>query len=329
MHLEDVTIEGFKSFSEPTTMSFEPGIGVIIGNNGVGKSNILDAVVWALGEDDLRELRCRGREDLFFCGSDLYPPAERVRVELVFKGDDVGELALCREARAEGGESFFVDGREMYRPAYLAELGRLGLAGCPRTIIRQERINDVLHMQPAERFGWFTDLTGIRDPGEAAAALVERVAPRFERFLGLLDPRLQGRVLVAADGEPELELEMRFPGVRRPRLSHQLSGGENAVASLALKLAAFEEVVSPVYLLDEVEPALDYSNHKSIQVLLKDLAKRRQLVMITHLRTTIDVADTVHGVRTRMDGSSFMKFYFLMDERILRLFRCSCSRGAV
>lgn len=52
--LEDVYIEGFKSFSEKTDMTFQPGIGVIIGNNGVGKSNILDAIVWALGEDESR-----------------------------------------------------------------------------------------------------------------------------------------------------------------------------------------------------------------------------------------------------------------------------------
>ena len=50
MILEEVHIEGFKSFSEKTEMGFQPGIGVVIGNNGVGKSNILDAIVWALGE---------------------------------------------------------------------------------------------------------------------------------------------------------------------------------------------------------------------------------------------------------------------------------------
>ena len=65
MHLENVTIEGFKSFSEPTAMSFQPGIGVIIGNNGVGKSNILDAIVWTLGENDLVKLRLLEREELF------------------------------------------------------------------------------------------------------------------------------------------------------------------------------------------------------------------------------------------------------------------------
>ena len=85
IYLEDVNIEGFKSFSEKTNMSFQPGIGVIIGNNGVGKSNILDAIVWALGENDLGRIRCYEKEELFFAGSKDYPPASDIRVELFLK----------------------------------------------------------------------------------------------------------------------------------------------------------------------------------------------------------------------------------------------------
>ena len=94
------------------------------------------------------------------------------------------------------------------------------------------------------------------------------------------------------------------------------------MTSLAAKLALFDQLQSPVYLLDEVEPALDYVNHKRMQDFLKDLAKEKQLIMITHLRSTIELANTLHGVRVRRDGSSFMKFYFVMDKRLLRLYKC-------
>ena len=69
MHLEDVTVEGFKSFSQETPMNFQPGISVIIGNNGVGKSNILDAIVWAMGDSHLENVRCYQPDELFFTGS--------------------------------------------------------------------------------------------------------------------------------------------------------------------------------------------------------------------------------------------------------------------
>ena len=68
LFLEEFKAHGFKSYAEEVTASFNPGIGVIIGNNGVGKSNILDAITWALGEDDLGKLRCYSTEDLFYTG---------------------------------------------------------------------------------------------------------------------------------------------------------------------------------------------------------------------------------------------------------------------
>jgi chromosome segregation protein len=127
--------------------------------------------------------------------------------------------------------------------------------------------------------------------------------------------------VLTRNGQNELEIEVALSG-NRVRKAHQLSGGEKSVTSLALKLALFEQLESPFYLLDEVEPSLDYTNHKSMQALLKSVAGQRQLIMITHLRSTIDLANTLHGVRTRWDGSSFMKFHFVMEERLLRLYKC-------
>lgn len=148
------------------------------------------------------------------------------------------------------------------------------------------------------------------------------VTARFQDYLSLLFPEAEAGILVyEQDGKPALEIQLALKK-EFIRKAHQLSGGQKAVTSLALKLALFEQLGTPLYLLDEVEPSLDYTNHKSMQALLKMLAKNRQLIMITHLRSTIELANTVHGVRTRIDGTSFMKFYFVMDERLLRLYKC-------
>ena len=116
--LEEVNIEGFKSFSELTNMGFQPRIGVIVGNNGVGKSNILDAVVWAMGEDDLARLRCYERDELFFSGSKNYPPASRIRVELIFKrgtGKKAPALRLVRETRKDGRDLYWIQDEPLNR----------------------------------------------------------------------------------------------------------------------------------------------------------------------------------------------------------------------
>lgn len=325
MYLEGLRVEGFKSFSEPTSMGFEPGIGVIIGNNGVGKSNILDAIVWAMGEDDLGRLRCQKNEDLFFAGSNTYPPAPRLKVELKFKqGPEKNSpfTNLARERSREGVEQYWIDGEKAGRLEYERKLVQLGLGNTLKTIIRQEQINDMISLEPLERFCWVQEFLESHQSEDAIRHLKNEVGPRFQGYISLLFPEAEARIFVhEQNGKPCLDIEL---AIRKEliRKAHQLSGGQKAVTSLALKLALFEQLKAPLYLLDEVEPSLDYTNHKSMQALLKTLAKNRQLIMITHLRSTIELANTVHGVRTRMDGSSFMKFYFLMDERLLRLYKC-------
>jgi len=325
LHLEDVTISGFKSFSEPTEMGFQPGIGVIIGNNGVGKSNILDAIVWALGEDDLQRLRCYEREELFFSGSKDYAPASQVRVELTFKkGNDKNppSVRLVREMAKDGQNVFWIQNRPYPRELYEQELMRLKLTHALRSIIRQEQINDMILLDPWQRFQWVEDLLSCDGMKDLAQGIERDVAPLFRDYLGFLFPLDEGELkVIEKNGSKGLDIEVTLPGSRK-RKAHQLSGGEKAVTSLALKLAIFSQLDSPFYLLDEVEPSLDYTNHKSMQDLLKTLAKKKQLIMITHLRSTISLANTVHGVRTRWDGSSFMKFYFVMNERLLRLYKC-------
>jgi chromosome segregation protein len=325
LYLEDVNIEGFKSFSEETNMSFQPGIGVIIGNNGVGKSNILDAIVWALGENDLDRIRCYEKDELFFAGSKDYPPAPKIRVELVLKQgekDDAPGILLAREKSKNGDDQYWIDKTSYTRDAYREQLETYNLKHCLATIIRQEQINDIIQLNPWHRFDSIRQVLGLQSEEEAAACLKSTIGPLFQRYMSYLIPLGDVELdVISKNGHRGLEVEVNLPG-NRLRRAHQLSGGEKSITSLALKLAMFHQLESPFFLLDEVEPSLDYTNHKSMQAFLKDVAENKQLIMITHLRSTIALANTVHGVRTRWDGSSFMKFYFVMDERLLRLYKC-------
>ena len=169
IYLEDVNIEGFKSFSEETNMSFQPGIGVIIGNNGVGKSNILDAIVWALGENDLGRIRCYEKEELFFAGSKDYPPASKIRVELLLKqGEkkDAPGIRLARERTKNGEDQYWIDKTSYAREAYRQKLDAYNLRHCLETIIRQEQINDVIQLNPWQRFDYIRQILGIESKEE-------------------------------------------------------------------------------------------------------------------------------------------------------------------
>lgn len=325
MYLEDVNIEGFKSFSQETNMSFQPGISVIIGNNGVGKSNILDAIVWAMGDNDLGRIRCYAQDELFFAGSKDYPPASNIRVELNLKEgeeQDAGGVKLAREMNQEGRNQYYIQGKPCDWRVYKQNLDHYRLGHALKTIIRQEQINDLLQLNPLERVQAVGALLGKEVNDDIIAHLRQEVGPKFKRYMSYLMPAAHVALLTPAlDGKFGIDVEVTLSG-NRVRRAHQLSGGEKAVTSLALKLALFRGLESPFYLLDEVEPSLDYTNHKSMQAFLKDVASDKQLIMITHLRSTMELANTLHGVRTRWDGSSFMKFYFVMEEKLLRLYKC-------
>lgn len=325
MHLEDVSIEGFKSFSEETDMRFQAGISVIIGNNGAGKSNILDAVVWAMGEDSFDRLRCYAPDDLFFGGNRAYAPAQRVKVRLTLKESsekNAPGVSVSREMDRNGTNRYAVEGEDVDPETYRRRLSVFHIEDALKTIIRQEQINDLLFMNPQDRREAVCSLMGLDPAADFPDAFKDQLARRLTRYMGYLMPEaaiqldLGGRI-----GPKGLDIQITLPGDRRVRL-HQLSGGQKAVTSLALKIALFGELKSPFYLLDEVEPSLDYTHHKSMQAFLKDVAAATQLIMITHLRSTIELADSLHGVRTRPDGSSFMKFYFLMNKKLLKLYKC-------
>ncbi len=325
MFLEQVLIDGFRSYAAETEMNFNPGIGVVIGNNGVGKSNILDAITWAFGENDLERLRCYETGDLFFSGSKERPPAENVSVALVFSegtGKDDLRRRLERRLFRSGEDAFVEDGKVLSRAAYLDRLKGLGLVDTLKTLVRQEQLNDWLRLDPAKRWEEVQAFLGDSCAGIDMRFFVEEWDRGFRKYFNSLLPEGDCRLFLCPHNDTNgLEIEISFPdkGVRKSKL---ISGGERTVTSLAAKLALFDQLQSPIYLLDEVEPALDYVNHKRMQDLLKGLAVRKQLIMITHLRSTIELANTLHGVRSRPDGSSFMKFYFVMDKKLLRLYKC-------
>lgn len=131
-------------------------------------------------------------------------------------------------------------------------------------------------------------------------------AAQFERVFGRLFPGGEGR-LVLTDPQDMLttgiEVEARPAGKKIKRLS-LLSGGERSLTAVALLVAIFKARPSPFYVMDEVEAALDDTNLQRLITIFEELRESSQLIVITHQKRTMEVADALYGVTMRGDGVS-------------------------
>ncbi|MGC8659498.1 MAG: hypothetical protein ACP5U1_10535, partial [Desulfomonilaceae bacterium] len=155
----------------------------------------------------------------------------------------------------------------------------------------------------------------ISDEGQ-----IDEVNRLFHQYVDSLMPGTSGKLLYDKNDD-HVDIELTFPD-KGPRRAILLSGGERASTALALKLALFNLNPSPAYMFDEIEPSLDWTHGHNMQDLLKMLSQDHQLILITHFQSTIRLANTVHGVRIRPDGSSWLKFHFVMDERLFKIYKC-------
>ena len=170
MRLNQIKLSGFKSFAEPTTFQL-PGQRVgVVGPNGCGKSNIIDAVRWVLGESKASELRGESMQDVIFNGSGTRKPAGRASVELVFDNSDAraggqwnafGEIAVRRVLTRDGSSSYFINGQPVRRRDVHDVFLGTGLGPRAYAIIGQGTISRIIESRPEELRLFLEEAAGV------------------------------------------------------------------------------------------------------------------------------------------------------------------------
>jgi chromosome segregation protein len=190
----------------------------------------------------------------------------------------------------------------------LALLGKINPLALEEFAALEERhkfLSDQLEDLKASRRDLLTVVKDVDDRVEQIfRAAYEDVEREFEKVFSVLFPGGAGRlVLTDPDNwlETGVEVEARPPGKKVKRLS-LLSGGERSLTAVAFLVAIFRARPSPFYVLDEVEAALDDRNLSRLVDLLADLKATSQLIIITHQKRTMEVADSLYGVSMRGDG---------------------------
>ena len=167
MYLKTLTIKGFKSFAQPTTFQFEPGVTCVVGPNGSGKSNVVDALAWVMGEQGAKTLRGGKMEDVIFAGTATRSPLGRAEVVLTIDNSDgalpidYSEVTISRTLFRSGGSEYAINGEQCRLLDVQELLSDSGLGREMHVIVGQGQLDAVLHASPEERRGFIEEAAGI------------------------------------------------------------------------------------------------------------------------------------------------------------------------
>jgi len=181
MKLKKLEITGFKSFVEKTAIEFPSSISAIVGPNGCGKSNILDALRWAMGEQSVRQLRGKAMEDVIFAGTNGKPPMNMAEVSLVLSNDngsapeefkDFTEIMVTRRLYRSGESAYLINKQPCrLKDIYNIFLGS-GMGAKSYSIIQQGNIGAITEAGPEERRTFLEEAAGVtRYKSQKAEAL--------------------------------------------------------------------------------------------------------------------------------------------------------------
>ena len=170
MKIKRIEVQGFKSFYNKATLDFPEGITAVVGPNGCGKSNVVDAIRWVMGEQRPKQLRGKAMEDIIFKGANAHKPLGMAEVSLIFSNDDgrgpakysdFNEISVSRRL-FRSGESEFSINRIPCRLRDIMELFMDTGAGIRAySIIEQGRIEALLNLSPADRRELVEEAAGI------------------------------------------------------------------------------------------------------------------------------------------------------------------------
>jgi chromosome segregation protein len=198
MRLEKIKLAGFKSFVDPTTVLFPSNLVGIVGPNGCGKSNVIDAVRWVMGESSAKNLRGESMADVIFNGSPSRKPVGTASIELVFDNADGGaggqyaqyaHISVKRQVSRDGQSSYFLNGVRCRRRDITDLFLGTGLGPRSYSIIEQGMISRIIEARPEDLRVYLEEAAGISKYKERRRETETRIAHTRENLERLDDLR--------------------------------------------------------------------------------------------------------------------------------------------
>lgn len=260
MRLKSIKLAGFKSFVDPTTVNFPSNMCAVVGPNGCGKSNVIDAVRWVMGESSAKNLRGESMADVIFNGSVNRQPVGQASIELVFDNSEgrVGgeyasyaEISTKRLVTREGQSEYFLNGGKCRRRDITDIFLGTGLGPRSYAIIEQGMISRLIESKPEELRIFIEEAAGIskyKERRKETESRMRRTLENLERLTDLrdeLERQLQHlqRQAQAAEKygqfkEEERGIKAQLLALQWQALDAQIRTASQAVGELEVKLEA-------------------------------------------------------------------------------------------
>ncbi|MEI6209198.1 MAG: chromosome segregation protein SMC [Desulfuromonadales bacterium] len=196
MKIKRLEINGFKSFAEKTVLDFQQNVTAVVGPNGCGKSNIVDAIRWCMGEQSAKNLRGKAMEDVIFVGSENRKPLGMAEVSLIFSTEDgrapgkyleYAEIQLTRRLYRDGESDYLIN----KVPCRLMDITELfmdtGVGTRAYSIIEQGKIGMILHSRPEERRFLIEEAAGVTKFKSRKQLALKKIEGTRQNLLRLAD----------------------------------------------------------------------------------------------------------------------------------------------
>jgi chromosome segregation protein len=250
--LRALRLKGFKSFSKQTELLFEPGVAVVIGRNGSGKSNLSDAVMWVLGEQSPTSVRGSSMQDVIFAGSDGRRASGSAEVEITFDNSTgilplpTAEVSVGRRVERDGDSKYFINRSSCRLTDVLELMAGLGLGKEMHTIIGQGKVESFLSSKPLDRRALIEEAAGLgryKRRRERSEAKLREVRQNLER-VDLLEKELTAQLTPlrrqANAAEQLRSLEQELEQTRGRLLAGRLEEADSLLAEARLRLETLD-----------------------------------------------------------------------------------------
>ena len=298
MRLLSLTLDGFKSFAQPTTIEFRPGMTGIIGPNGSGKSNIIEAIRWVLGEQSAKTLRGNKMADVIFNGSEDRAPLNRALVSIAFDNSDhylnsdFSELKITRKLYRNGDSEYLINGQQVRLRDIIDLFVDSGVGRESFSVISQGRIAEIFNGKPADRRAIIETAAGVSKYKQNKATAEKRLDTtrenlnRVNDIVAELEDQLEPLAEQSALAQDYLEQKGKFDLLDKTRTVRELDSNQ----------AALKQIVAKQEKAQTMAAEYDEQAKAAAQALAQQQAQQKRLLVVKdELQQKILDATTIIG----------------------------------